>query len=100
MPAIFQEGIVSDKTCERCGRAKHRGRCKATKAAAPEPVTIDASLEIPAGLGVRVSIEGGVLQLEQDRQEDETIYTHQITLSPSAARQVVDFIAAQVGFGS
>jgi hypothetical protein len=89
--------------CPRCGAEKHRGRCKGggsvkVKASpAPDPVKLNGSLEVAAGLGFRASLEDAQLVIEQDRQEDELVYTHQVTLSPSEARQLVDWLAEQVG---
>jgi hypothetical protein len=92
--------------CIRCGNDKHRGRCKGGGKAvtrqpkaevAPEPVTITAALEVPAGYGFRASIEDSTLQLEQDRVDDDgTVYTHTISLSSAEAARIVDWIAEQV----
>ena len=93
--------------CPRCGAAKHKGRCKAENLKkvqrtnadsqpAPAPVTLAGSLEVPAGLGFRASLEDGQLCIEQDRSDGEEVYTHSIALSPSEARQLIDFIAERV----
>lgn len=67
------------------------------KESAPEPVTLNGSLEISAGLGVRASIEQVTLELEQDRVDDDgTVYTHTISLAPHEARQIVDWLIEHV----
>jgi hypothetical protein len=92
--------MTTDAACPRCGNAKHRGRCKGggrvkvgEAPAVPEPVRMNGSFEIAAGFGIRASIESGTLQLEQDRQDGETIYTHTISLAPHEVRELIDFIA-------
>jgi hypothetical protein len=104
------------RTCTSCETEKRdtdfrkagRGRkavcmaCEADVAAnpaesPPAPVKITAALEVHAGLGFRVSIEDGTLQLEQDRADDDgKVYTHQVSLAPHEARQLVEFVAEQV----
>jgi hypothetical protein len=98
------------RTCRECrgGKGKRSGGGKAVKAktassrvekqeVAPEPVTITAALEVPAGYGFRASIEDSTLQLEQDRVDDDgTVYTHTISLSSAEAARIVDWIADQV----
>jgi hypothetical protein len=87
------------KTCRDCegGGSVKAASSRVEKQEAPPPVTITASLEVPAGLGFRASIEDSALVIEQDRA-DETgdVYTHTITLSSKEAALVVDWIAAQV----
>lgn len=78
------------KTCVAC-EAGDGG------SAAPEPVKLNGHLEVASGLGFRASIEDGTLQLEQDRPgDDDALYTWTISLAPHEARQLVDWIAAQV----
>lgn len=73
---------------------RHARRCRDR---APEPVTLNGSLEISAGLGVRASIEQVTLELEQDRVDDDgTVYTHTISLAPHEARQIVDWLIEHV----
>lgn len=63
----------------------------------PEPVTITASLELPMGYGFRASIESGRFCIEQDATgADGEVRTDNITLAPHEARQLVDWLAAQV----
>lgn len=72
---------------------------KKTKAApaaeAPPPaVKLQGSLEVPAGLGFRASIEDDTLQLEQDRADGTgELYTHQVSLSRIEAGRLIDFIS-------
>jgi len=64
---------MSEHQCNRCGAAKHRGRCKDENLAGGQktPAPVDAGLEtgpalsIAAGLGVEAWIENGCLQLSQ-----------------------------------
>jgi hypothetical protein len=64
--------------------------------AVPEPIKLNGSLEIAAGFGIRASLENGTLQLEQDRQQDDMIYTHTISLAPHEARELIDFVERHV----
>ena len=85
--------------CPRCGAAKHKGRCKGSKAAVkapPPPIKLNGHLEVAAGLGFRASIEEGQFCIEQDRQEGETIYTHQLTLAPHEAARLIEWVQQQV----
>jgi len=90
VPAIFQEGIVSDKTCERCGRAKHRGRCKAAEAVKRASSRVEKqeappaglSLEVARGYGFRARAEDGVLIVEQDATDG----TAAVVLSKTEAK--------------
>ena len=86
--------------CPRCGAARHKGRCKGSKAAAkaeaPPPVKLNGHLEVAAGLGFRASIESGQFCIEQDRQEGELIYTHQLTLAPHEAARLIEWVQQQV----
>jgi hypothetical protein len=64
----------------------------------PEPVTIGASLELPAGFGFRASIESGRFCIEQDcTAEDGQLRTDNITLMPHEARQLIEWIEQQIG---
>lgn len=63
----------------------------------PESLILGPSLEVPAGFGFRIALESGRLVIEQDGQtEDGETRTDTIVLSPSEARQLVDFVAYQV----
>lgn len=67
------------------------------KESAPEPVTLNGSLDIAAGLGVRASIEQHTLELEQDRVDDDgTVYTHSISLAPHEAGRLLDWLREHV----
>ena len=81
--------------CARCGKAKHRGRCKAAPAE-PEPVTAvleeppaDA-LNIPPGYGVRVYSQDGRLFIEQDGAEERV---DTVVLTRHEAVSVLDWIS-------
>lgn len=93
---------MSVASCPRCGNERHLGRCKSKatqeKAAAPPPVTIKAALEVPSGRGFRATIEDELFCIEQDviDADDGQTYTHQVTLAPHEARQLVDWIEAKV----
>lgn len=82
--------------CERCGNPKHRGRCKRAEPAqaAPEPVAITAALEVEPGPGFRATVENGQLHIEQDREDEGTVYTHTVTLSRPEAQRLIDWIAS------
>lgn len=62
----------------------------------PPPVKLNGSLEVAAGLGFRASLEDAQLVIEQDRSDGDEVYTHTVALSPSEARQLVDWIAERV----
>lgn len=113
---------MTTKICASCGAEKplsdfanHGGRSKdgkrskcmgceakspaaggGAKAKVVPPAAPTGSLEVAAGLGFRASIEDGLLCIEQDRQEDDTIYTHSLTLSPHEARQLIEWVERQV----
>ena len=58
---------------------------------------LNGHLEVPSGLGFRASMEDELLQLEQDRPDDDgTVYTHSIALAPHEAARLIDWIEAQV----
>jgi len=57
---------------------------------------LNGHLEVAAGLGFRASIESGQFCIEQDRQEGETIYTHQLTLAPHEAARLIEWVQQQV----
>jgi hypothetical protein len=61
-------------------------------------VKLNGHLEVPSGLGFRASLEDGLLCIEQDRPavEDGQIYTHSLALARHEARQLIDWIEAQV----
>lgn len=63
----------------------------------PAPSKPNGHLEVAAGLGFRASLEDGVMEIEQDRQDGDTIYTHTLSLAPHEARQLIDWIVGHVG---
>jgi len=84
------------KTCMACESGS-----KASDGAVPagcglQPSKPSGHMEVAPGLGVRASIEAGALHLEQDRQDGDTIYTHEIVLAPHEVRQLADWIAELV----
>jgi hypothetical protein len=74
-------------------------KAPAAALATPPAVKLNGHLEVPSGLGFRASIEDTLLVLEQDRVDgdDGQAYTHTLTLASHEARQLVDWIAEQVG---
>ena len=86
--------------CTRCGRDKHRGRCKqhpetmSGPPETPQPARIAAALEVEPGLGFRATVENGQLHIEQDREDEGTVYTHTVTLSRAEAQRLIDWIAS------
>lgn len=88
--AFRKAGRGLKKTCMACETGP-------ADESAPAPIVIEASLEVAAGLGFRASLEDGLLCLEQDRPGDDgELYTWTLNLAPHEARQLVDWVAAQV----
>ena len=87
-------GLLPDKDAKQSGKNGNSTRVKKSEI---EPVELNSHFEVAAGLGFRASLEAGSFQLEQDRPgDDDQLYTWTITLAPHEARQLVDWIEAQV----
>jgi hypothetical protein len=94
--------------CPRCGRTKHRGRCKqggkkpttekVEAPAGPAPPETPA-LEMPGGIGFRAYADDGQLRIEQDvtDADDGETYTHTIRLALHEAARLIDWIALHAG---
>lgn len=99
-PAFRLFGRGRKKTCIECeGGSSVKSRPAAQPAAepAPAPAKLNGHLEVPSGLGFRASLEDALLQIEQDRpDEDGQVYTHSIALAAHEARKLIEWIETKL----